>query len=435
MRASSPGLLALVAVSCATGAPAPPRTVANPTPAAALDRTLLVDFEGLGLLEGERAEANTRVVEWARSNGFRVVNSERARRVLARARAGLDARSGAACGRPLSNWAGALRWRDLLRAEGRLRASVHCEARGVCTLELTALDEVGLLGHAQAEFTAPFDTALPWRDALVRALAGLAPAPAQPMGGLGIRGSGPPQNVRARRAELSWKTSAASAVDRHEPFRDAVSISSAGVSSIRGCLDVVEEAELLLAVDDLGRIAGCESRNADDTAASCACAALRSHATAAASIRGKRTFIHIRHRPADVVTTWGGLVEAFVNIYTERYTTPTGAQRFRAAVTDPSIAEWAPPTGGTLARCFADMPSTAARAVSVLVTFDGRGEAVSVAAASTPALTMPQEACVKSAFLRSRAACPSTPSSTARAVVHVGARPLPPTTAGAATQD
>jgi hypothetical protein len=268
-------LLALAAVGCSTAQSAAPKANIDWQQPADVKPTLLVHFVGLALFDDERVEANALVAAWATSRGWQVVDPGHARKVLSRARAGLDPRTGTACGLPLSERAGTVRWMEVLGAQGLLGAFVACEG-GACRLRVKAFDSADGDLNTLADLAAPFDTSLPWRDALTRALGALVQnqdhrVVGNPVGGLGIKGHGRSSDASARPSQLTFSTSSASALDSRELFQGAVSLSSTGMSSLRACFDDSGSAELLVAIDDLGRVARCESRNADDAAAACAC--------------------------------------------------------------------------------------------------------------------------------------------------------------------
>lgn len=420
---SLPFLAAAVA-SCGT-APTPPAT---PSRAATGPVLVVGPLEGLGLFGVESAEAEDAIAAWARAHGRRVVDTARAREVFARARAGRDAGTGAACGLPLSRWRATSRWREVLGAQGQLRAHVSCDEKtAACALEVDAIAGVDFDGEVLADLSAPFDARIPWREALRRSLDALVPRRDDDgAGGLGMLGGLGSGEVVARPERLDFSAWPARAMDHDKDLGRTLAFPNDGAAPLRACFSHAGGAELLVEVDDRGKVARCESRNADDAVTTCACAAFSGHAAGAPPVRGKRVYVGVHFRPADVVASWGALVTANVRTYVESYKDRRGETLWRPSVSARAIADWEPPGDDVIAKCFADAPSPGSLRARVRVTFDalGRATAVDARALGAASISDAQSACVKDAFLRSRAPCPGEPSSSAVAEIAVAVRAL-----------
>lgn len=428
MRAMFSTLFMLLATAACVTAPvvAPP---ASPSPAASGPVLVVGALEGLGLFGSEIAEAEDSIAAWARAHGHRVVDPAHAREIYARARAGRDAKTGEACGLPLSRWRATSRWKEALGAEGQLDAHVACdEETAGCRLEVTAREGIGFDDDVLADHAAPFDARAPWRDALRRALGALVPRRDDAgAGGLGLVGGLGSDEVRARPERLDFSAWPARAMDREKDMKQALTFSGAeGTMPLRACFFEGGSAELLVDVDDRGNVARCESRTVDDVVPTCACAAFIAHANGGPPIRGKRANVGVHFQPADMVARWGALVTASVRTYLESYKDRRGETLWRPAVSQRTISEWEPPGSEVVTKCFADVPVAASFRASVRVTFDAAGRATDVAlrAAGATPLSDSQSACLRGAFLQSRAPCPGAPSATALAEVAVAVRAI-----------
>lgn len=404
---------------------APPKT---PEKRAPKDVTLVIAVEGLGLFEEEQRAAEELVASWAENEGLRVVPLARARQAFARARKGQHPETGAACGRPLSSWRAVRRWQQWLGAEGKLRASVGCDAKAkTCALDVSAYDDVAFGGEELLQQTAPFDPSAGWQEALPAALAALKPVPEGGGGGglgglLGALGGGV---VEARPEKLGFRAWPAREPDLLEggAFEGALTFRK-GTSPLRACFEQDRGgAELLIDVDSKGRVARCSSREADDDLSQCACAAFSKHASAQAPLRGKRAYVGVSFEPADVVTATNAVARASVRTYLEQYK-KDGNVRWRPSVSHRSIEEWRAPPDTAFARCFADATEHAPRHALVTVRFDERGGVSSVELDEQEGkrFTHEQAACVQRAFATAQAPCPAVAATSARAELHVSFR-------------
>jgi len=365
------------------------------------------------------------IAAWARARGWSVVDPARALVAFDRARAGQDARTGAACGAPLSRWRATRRWAKELGAQGRVSASVQCDdAKKTCSLSVRASDSFDFDGTTLADLTAPFDARAPWRDALAKSLAAMTKAPDDDgAGGLGMLGGLANGPVQARPERLTFTAWASRASDRDET-KDALSF--AGSTPLRACFEGGGDAELAIEVSDDGAIARCEPADGETESSTCACAAFTQHATAAPIARGKRLHVSVHYAPADVTTSWNGVVTASTRTYLESYKSRSGEDLWRPDVTDASIAEWKPPSDDRVARCFADVAKPTGARFRARVKFDavGRAATADVYDPKGLALTDAERACVRSALLLARAPCPASPQTSALVEVSFAARTI-----------
>lgn len=422
-------LLFFGAVACASTPPTPVAPV-RPPASAAVPRAVLVieELAGLGLFRDEAYEADALIAAWARSRGWKVVDPALAHAVFDRARLGQDARSGASCGSPLSRWRATHRWASELHARGRVSAYVQCDEKtSACALSLFASDGFDPDNQALAELVAPFDARAPWREALGRALAALAPVRDEGagafdlMGGLGLAGDA----VQARPERLTFSARTARATDRgSDAIEHALSLSNS--APLRACFDGAGAAELGIDVHDDGTIARCESHDGDVAPSTCACAVFTQHASASAPARGKRLYVSVRFAPADPITPWGGVATASTRTYLESYKARNGEDLWRPDVSDQSIADFTPPSDDRLARCFADVTKPAAARFRARVKFDAVGRAIAADVYEPKGFTLSdaQRACATEALLTSRAPCPAAPATSALIEVSFSARAI-----------
>jgi hypothetical protein len=183
---------------------------------------------------------------------------------------------------------------------------------------------------------------------------------------------------------------------------------------------------MLVEIDARGKVTRCESRDAADAVSSCTCDAFTRHAVGAPAIRSNRAFVVVHFSPPSVVTSWGAVVEAHVDMHLEKYRGRRGEDRWRTVVSDRSIADWEPPRDDRVESCFSDATQRGRVEVGVRVTFDATGHATAVdAQGRKPAtLSSTRRACLENAFRNSRAPCPATPISTADASVVATIRPI-----------
>ncbi len=419
--------LLLVLASCGAHKPSPPRAAA-PTiaPAYAKWPVLLVrEFDGLGLFRAESSEATAILADWARAQGLPIVDATRATEILDRAWRGEHATTGSRCGTPLSASEGRERWRKELGAGGSLRGSVTCDEARKCTLSVVALSGFDDDAETLAYWEAPFDARAPFAAELRKAVAALGAyevAADGAMGGLGLGGLG--GNVVADPERLTIDTWPAHVLDDDATFADALAVPNA-MAALRGCFATMDTADVLVAADDKGRIARCESTNGNDDAAQCTCKVLASSGTVSGSARGKRFYVRVMHSDADVVADGKAVVRASVNTYLEPHFRSDGSTEFRPAVSDRSIAAWRPPRDHALAACSSNMTSGTLH-FRVRTHFDAIGNAVSADVHRGPGegSTEGQVKCLARAFLASRAPCPATANATADADVTITSRPI-----------
>lgn len=394
------------------------------------DVTLVITVEGLGLFEEEQRAAEELVASWAENEGLRVVPLARTQQAFARARKGQHPETGAACGRPLAPWRAVGRWQEWLGAEGKLRASVGCDAKAkTCALDVSAYDDVGFGGEELLRQTAPFDPSAGWQESLPAALAALEPvSEGEGGGGLGgILGGLGVGVVEARPEKLGFRAWPAREPDLLEggAFEGALTFRK-GTSPLRACFEQDRGgAELLLDVNTKGKVTRCRSREADDDLSQCACAAFSKHASAKAPLRGKRAYVGVSFEPADVVTSTNALVRASLRTYLEPYKRD-GNTRWRPSVSHRSIEEWRAPAETAFARCFADVTEHAPLHALVTVRFDERGDVSSVELdeqkEKEKRFTHEQAACVQRAFATAQAPCPAVAATSARAELYVSFR-------------
>ncbi len=422
------GVVLCGVVACVSAPVAPVVAPVASSNAAAPRNVLVIDeLSGLGLFRDEAYEADALIAAWARTRGWKVVDPARARAVFDRAHLGQDAKTGAACGLPLSRWRAMHRWATELGAQGRLSANVSCDEKtSACTLSVLASNGVDFDGEPFADLVASFDARAPWREALRHALASLVPAPNdEGKGGLGLLGGLAGDGVQARPERLTFSAWTARAMDHgSDAIKNALSFSSN--APLRACFDGGGNAELTIEVNGDGTIVRCESRDAGDAVTTCACAAFTQHASAATPARGKRVHVGVHFAPADVVTPWGGVVTASTRTYLETYKGRNGDDLWRPDVTDRSIADWKPPSDDRVARCFADVSKPAAARFRARVKLDavGRATAADLYDPKGFALSDAQRACTIEALLTSRAPCPASATTSALVEVSFSARAL-----------
>ena len=93
---------------------------------------------------------------------------------------------------------------------------------------------------------------------------------------------------------------------------------------------------------------------------------------------------------------------------------------FKALTTDPAIEQWEPPERETLSPCFADAPSVPKLEGRATVEFDAAGKATKANIIATAGAFTPQQTtCMRDAFLRVRAPCPSAAGAQATAEIKV----------------
>lgn len=397
--------------------------------------TFLIEVQDLGLFDDERGEAEEMVAAWAEKEGIPFVPVARARQILERAKRGLHAETGEACGRPLPHFAAKERWQHALGADASLKASLEChDETGACSLRMYGRNHIGWEGDLVLERAAAFSKELPWREALPLALAALEPPPEDEegplVGGLGLggiaRGGAGGFRVVAKPERLSfslWPARAMDVLDK-DVRKDGLTFAQ-GTTPLRACFD--EDgggAELLLEVDERGRVARCEPRGAHDEISLCSCDAFVKHASARKELRSRRVFVGLNFTPADVVTPADGVVTASVRTHLERYTSHFGQRLFRPSVSDSSIREWRPPTEDALKRCFLDMEEPGQRSGAVTVRFDSTGSAVAAEVEPTKrGLSDAQQTCIARVFETvAKAPCPAVDGATTRAEVFVTVR-------------
>jgi hypothetical protein len=405
---------------------APP---AAPPPAAHRARLWIDSIGGLGLFSDESYAVERQVAAWAVARGWNVVDPAAARQALERAKVGQDPQSGAACGLPLSRFLALRRWGPWFGAQGRIDADVDCDDKShACDLIVDVNDDLEQEGERLAKFVAPFDARAPWPEALSRAFGALAPAAGgEPEGGLGVVGGILGGNeVRAKPERLTFSARPARSQDtNYDAFAQALSFPD-GQAPLRACFATEDSAEMLVEVDARGKVIRCESRDAADALSSCTCDAFTRHADGAPAVRSHRAFVVVHFSPPSVVTSWGAVVEAHVDMHLEKYRGRRGEDQWRTVVSDRSIADWEPPRDDRVESCFADATQRGRIEVGVRVTFDatGRATAVDAQGRKPPTLSSTRRACLESAFLHSRAPCPATPISTADASVVATVRPV-----------
>lgn len=423
----------MIVAGCGPGR-APPRASGtfDVAPASSAPPIMIDNLDGLGLFDDELGEARAILATWARTRGFAVVDPGQTSTVLARAALGQDVRTGAACGRPLRTSLARTRWASELGGGRRLTAFVRCDdATRSCVLHVAVRgsgwdDDPTIDAASRSGWRAPFDASAPWGDALPRALAALAPAPADDlMGGFGV-GSTSGKEVRAAPEHLAFSTVPARASDSAETFADAVELpASSGLSALRACMVASDGTELMVSSDADGRVTRCVGRGGSDAAALCACALFTSQGTVKAAARAARFYVRVGYRPADVVAQGKAVVSAHVRTHLVKYPIANGQVRWRPSVSDPSIEDWAPPPDWALTACFADLASGAFH-FRVRTHFDAGGHPTNAVAEHTAgeSPTPAQVACLEHAFLASSAPCPAAASTHADVEVTVVARTI-----------
>lgn len=394
---------------------------------------LVEDVDGLGLFLDELHETRILLAAWATQQSLSVVDVERTQQIFARASAGKHAETGASCGRPLAIEIPE-RWQKELGAKGKLDAGVTCKELK-CTLSVHVADALGVSGKYLTEYAAPFDTRLPWRTALPRALATLVLlSPDQDDGGGIGTIMGMEAEVRARPERLTWTVWPARAQDgrdtatpRDYSAEDLRALMPRGADELRACLAPHgQQVSVLLEVSAVGTVTRCETAMAQDDSTKCVCGSLTRSGAVEAPLRGKRVFGTLTLEAADIVTPDGYLARAFIVTHLVHYKDRDGRDQIRTLVSDPSIAAWQEPENHALAACFRDVTGSVKRDFGGRVTFDAGGRAIAVALNARSgkiALTESQASCVKEAFLTSRAPCPALPQTTASATVDISFRP------------
>jgi hypothetical protein len=386
--------------------------------------TLLIHVDGLGLFRDENLEAARMVADWARRRGLKVVDPDAAERVFAPARVAKEPTSGESCGCALSDFKAKTRYQNELGANGELVASVGC-TEASCSLEIRTLDELGFFGKELLSLSSPYAAKLPWRQALARALSALpnGATDAEGTGGLGLLDGTGDGRVVAHPERLKW--SLHSARD-WEPIGDKTAqtnLTLAGKKeTLRRCFGEGDGgAELLMEVDQRGKVARCESRVADDASSMCACQTFTAQGRADDALRGKRMFLEVYFSPADVVTPKRAVVEVLSRTHLVPYRDRHGKALWRPLVSDPSIDNWDPPSNYSIARCFATNQDGRERSVQMTVEFDAKGKVVRTQAANSKPhpLSQTERDCIERVFRSATTPCPAVSTSTAQVVVQV----------------
>lgn len=386
-----------------------------------------------GLFEEENEVAERYLAAWLESRGWEVADLDHAGSVFRRARAGKNVFDGSGCGLPLSRWAAAERYADLLGSDGKMVSRISCRNTESCTLIVSLIqtrrhETNG--GAPSLKFKASFDPALPWMDALTQAIESLEADDKSEMGGLGglgVRGFGSIDVVEAHPETLLF--SVRPVRPGHEPGESlrekALIFEEGGANRLAQCFDTKMVDEALVAIDEAGGLSGCRPRGAEHPEALCACDVLEAHGLLREGVNAERAVIGISFRPATTVTTWGGVVNAGAQKVRVKTETPAG-DRWLPLVSDPSIAYWMLPSDDLVAACFADAGERNKWTARLRVTFDDLGEAQSAEVTATGFCepTDAQVACLERVFLLSRAPCPAVSGATAEAEVFVELRPI-----------
>lgn len=427
-------VFALTVVACTAprfpSAPAPraPKVAQSSTVLPASSEVFLVDVNGLGLFREEEAAARKVVTTWARRQGWKVVEVDKASRILARARAGLDVKSSERCGLPLHESLARERYAKELGATATLDADVGCDAKaGHCTLRTTAYDRLGFDGELVADFEGPYERGKPWPEALHAGLAHLKPRIREDKNKNEILGIGVVASAAPRREKLSLQTRPMGTVDLipQQAFEGHLSVAS-GENALKECFaGSPDSSSSLVEIREDGSVGRCEVLGAEKPAALCACEALLQHASGSSPIRGRRAWVEIHYAPGDTVLESSALLSSSITTHLRSFQDSRGQKRYEPMVSDPSIAHWEPPSGHDIELCFSDLSEVKKRVASVAVTFDSVGKASQIEFSSQEGdpFAPAQLACVERAFLKSQSPCPKTSTSTAHAELRVFSRP------------
>jgi len=341
------------------------------------------DLDGLVLLDDEQTAATQMVATWAGNVGFTVEDPVRTRPLLGRAMRGENAVTGKACGAPLDHATAVTRWKSELVAKGRIEARVQCTP--ACWLGVTvALGTDPALADAGPPvlYAAPYDVTKPWRAELPRALSRLTDA------------EGPAPMVPNATEPLGVPDSSFDQRDRPLlaiELRDRVA----------HCIPAGQSAGVVVEVDAQGAVTRC---NGDDHhvagdlgATPCVCKELVGQVISDA--KGRRRGIAVFAGKPSATTTKKGL----------RLT----AKLHDDAVSDPSIADWAPDNLPAIERCFATEAEPPALDATVALEFDADG-ATTKATLAGAKLAAPLQKCVEAALATIHAPCPASAKSTAQ---------------------
>ncbi len=367
---------------------------------------------------------------WAKGKGWKVVEPRRAARIIGRARAGLHPVTGRPCGIPLAPSSAMKRWRKVLGATGVLIPSVECNTDNGCRLRVSIREGFDFTGKPISELVAPFDAGAAWPDAMARALPLLGPPEknddktAKTMGLLGTLSTGAGNDgIRALPERLSLFCRPTRAADGEKDVKKALSFPG-GDAALRSCFAETGSVDLLVETSADGRVVRCESINTDDAVSRCACAAVLEDAVVRRPGRRMRLYVNANYHPADVVTKAGGVVvTAYVNTRLVFKHSGRAGFAFKPVVSDPAIADWAPPADSAVARCFSDAGKELEITATADVVFDPAGRATSARVERTASMTKDQQKCLRKVLMKSRAPCTSGSAATARAKVEVSVRP------------
>lgn len=414
----------LVALASACGTPSPRSATELPQPdPVATESTIAVpeplvqislvirDVAGLMLFEDEQLEAANIIAAWAKTTNLVVVPPARTREILRRAADGQNAVTGKACGGPMWALPALERWREELRADGRVEAIVACLPG--CILAVTVSEGLDIAARdagRTALWTAPYDPSQPWRAELARRLTELAPMEIGP-------------DVAAQTAGAAPRPTA---VDPAFASADEEALPAASAAPAQACLGDAGAIGLVLETDASGHVARCESFSgrivANGPVARCACAALGGAALGG----GARRLVTTLSLPpaASVVTTRAGKVlDARVRQALRR---DAGTGLYVPIASNGSVREWEPPMPWQVAACFVDLaPGAPAIEARVTIAIDGKTAAASVTGVqvTTGTLTPAQTACASDVIARAtRVPCPAPGMHTVTGVLVVQQR-------------
>lgn len=377
-------------------------------PSQLVDVPLFVsDLDGYALFEDEQLQAANVIASWARAQGLDVVEPSATRQIFTRAAHGQHVETGQACGAPLWRTLAISRWRDHMKAKGRIEAGVYCTPTCWLDVRISLGLDVGLDDDGPTAFyAAPFDPGQPWAKELATRLDQLITwrAPGEPNDPIAqVPGAQPMPAVTD------------AAFDRDHDAQDTPGLPAALQPAAHQCLGQSAGAGFVVQTSASGAVDRCEPFDrrviSNVPASECICKA----------ISGKPLSVTGRHAlavfgdDAKVLTKSGLVINASAD--SERALDPM-SRLYKPVVSDRSVEEWESPQPWVLAPCFVNATTNIDANVKLEFARDGHVTKTDVKAA-TGVLPKDADACLQKVYSQIVAPCPDVDKATASGVVHV----------------
>ena len=376
-------------------------------PSELVDVPLFVsDLDGYALFEDEQLQAANVIATWARAQGLDVVDPAATRQIFARAARGQDVETGQACGAPLWRTLAISRWRDHMKAKGRIEAGVYCTPTCWLDVRISLGLDVGLEDGPTAFYAAPFDPSQPWATELATRLDQLITwrAPGEPTDPIApVPGAQP------------MPAATDPAFDREHDAQDPSTLPPWLQSTALQCLGKTAGVGFVVQTNAGGAVERCEPYDrrviSNVPAAECICKALSTTPLPAGT--GRRAFAAFGDDPKSM--TNGGLV-INASADAERALDPM-TRLYKPVVSDRSVEEWESPQPWVLAPCFVNATTNVDASVKLELARDGH---VTKADIKSTVGTLPKDAaaCLQKVYMQIVAPCPDVDKATASGVIH-----------------